>query len=294
MIRAKFAMIGICALAVLSGAPRAADAATALRNGQIDIVYGEPQNPAFLPIYEGLKSRKALEELRAFLAPLQLPKRITIEVKQCGAQDSPRQPDGPATICYEYVARLIELAAAIPADGAAPNGLTRSEAVFGAFVQAALTRTASVVYDALDVPIWGREPDAADRLAAFLMLQFGPKAARKLMDGATFFFNASDRSWTGVDFSDADSTQSQRYYNFQCMAFGGDPKLFGDFDGSTRKQGRGDRSNRMPILSGGRAVRCEKEYREALYAFQTLILPHVDRVLMREVLARDWLAPFDE
>jgi hypothetical protein len=269
-----------------------AEISAALRNEQIDIAYAEPRDPQFEPLYQGLKARKVLEELRAFLAPLQLPRKITIIVDQCDQPNKPYDPGGAVTICYEYVARLRDLAAAIPADGATAAGLTREDAVFGGFVQAALQRTASAVFDLLDTPIWGREQDAADKLAAFLMLQFGPKAARKLIDGATYFFIASDRTWTGVDFSDVDATQSQRYYNYICMAYGGDPVDFNDYDGSTQvRKATGDRS---PELTLRRIGWCPREYRDALWAFRTLILPHVDRVLLNQVLARDWLQPFIE
>ena len=81
----------------------------------------------------------------------------------------------------------------------------------------------------LNTPIWGREQDAADKLAAFLMMQFGDKTARKLITGAAYFFEASDHTWSGVDFSDERGTEAQRYYNYLCMAYGFDPKLFGDF-----------------------------------------------------------------
>jgi len=85
--------------------------------------------------------------------------------------------------------------------------------VVGAFVQVVLQQMSSAVYDVLDVPIWGREQDAADKLAAFLMLQFGKETARKLLNGAAYFFEASDRTWTGSDFSDTRGPDVQRFYN---------------------------------------------------------------------------------
>ena len=71
-----------------------------------------------------------------------------------------------------------------------------------------LQQTASAVFDAFNTPIWGREQDAADKLAGFLMLQFGQANARKLLNGAAYFFEASDRTWTGSDFSDTRGTEA--------------------------------------------------------------------------------------
>jgi len=281
-----------CGLVVLASVATAKAAAPVLRNDQIEIAYVEPTNPDFEPLYEGLKARKVLEELRAFLAPLKLPRTITVKVDQCGELAKVYKPGEPVTICYEYVAKLRELAQKLPTESADENALTRDDAIVGAFVQAVLQRTASAVFDVLDTPIWGREEDAADKLAAFLMLQFGPKAARKLIDGATYFFNASDQKWTGVDFSELESTQSQRYYNYVCMALGADPTLFADFDASQAMHV--DKSGHLPKLGSYRASWCPREYSEEVWAFQQLILPHIDLDLMRQVLARDWLAPFTE
>jgi len=260
-----------------------------LRNDQIDIAYVPPTGPDYQTIYQGLQARKVLEELRAFLAPLKLPRKIMVEVKQCGGLEELYQPGQPVVICYEYVAELQKLAAGIPADGSGAMGVTREDAVVGAFIQAVLQQTASAVFDVLDTPIWGREEDAADKLAAFLMLQFGPDAARKLMLGASYFFAASNRTWTGVDFSDEQGTEAQRYYNYLCIAYGFDPKLFGDFyDG----QGNATSNGQTVVLPPSREFWCPKEYTDEKWAFDTQILPHVDLNLLQQVLSQDWLKPY--
>lgn len=69
----------------------------------IKIVYETPTNLKFTPIYERLKQRKVLEELQAFMAPLRLPREITVRVAQCGNENIPYKPQGPATVCYELI-----------------------------------------------------------------------------------------------------------------------------------------------------------------------------------------------
>jgi Putative metallopeptidase len=268
-------------------------ASQTLRNEQIEIAYLEPSNPDFQPFYDGLRARRVLEELRAFLAPLKLPRKIRIEVKQCDKPVQLYEPGGPVVICYEYVAELQKLAAAIPSDGAGAKAVTREDAVVGAFIQAVLQQTAAAVFDMLNTPIWGREQDAADKLAGFLMLQFGPTVARKLIIGAVFFFDASDRTWTGVDFSDVRGTEAQRFYNYLCIAYGFDPTLFADFykGEGNGKWVSGGRSYELPP---SRVFWCPKEYRDTKWAFDTLIMPHVDQDVLQQVLARDWLKPFVE
>src|SRR5262249_30477431 len=96
------------ALAVMLSSTQPAPAQTSpLRNPQIDIQYVEPKDAGFRPIYDRVRQRQALEELRAFLAPLKLPKRLLIKTDQCGGATAVQyQPGGPVTICYEFIDQL--------------------------------------------------------------------------------------------------------------------------------------------------------------------------------------------
>ena len=93
-------------------------------------------------------------------------------------------------------------------------------------MQVVLHEMAHALFDVLKVPVFGREEDAADKLAAFIMLQFGKDTAVRALRGSAWFFEASNRTWTGSDFSDVSGTESQRYYNYLCMALGGDRETF--------------------------------------------------------------------
>ena len=75
-------------------------------NSQVDVRYVEPQDPQFAPIRERLMRRQALEQLRLFLSPLRLPRKLLVQLDQCNAERQPYQPGGPVTICYEYIAKI--------------------------------------------------------------------------------------------------------------------------------------------------------------------------------------------
>jgi len=274
--------------------PAIAQTATGLQNSQIDIAYIEPANSDYRPIYERLQKRQVLEELREFLAPLKLPRKVLVKLDQCGQLVRPYEPGGPVTICYEYIAEIEKLA---PQERT-PRGVSRGDAIVGAFVQIVLHEMSHAVFDLLKVPVWGRENDAADKLAGFLMLQFGKDIARRTLNGAAWFFEASDRTWTGSDFSDTRGTEAQRFYNYLCMAYGGDKDTFADFiapsDADTKAGGKGPRAApREDLLPQRRVPWCAKEYRELHYAFNQLIMPHVDVELLKLVLARQWLRSDD-
>jgi hypothetical protein len=241
-------------------------------NSQVDIAYAEPQNPQFSPIRERLMRRQVLEQLRLFLSPLRLPRKLLVQIDQCNAEQRPYQPGGPVTICYEYVAKVDQIA---PRNAPA-GGLPRETMIVGAFIQAVLHEVAVATFDILELPVWGRERDAADRLAGFIMVQFGKDVAEKIMIGAAWFFEASERQWNQTDFASEQSPEAQRFFNYLCIALGADPVTFKFLLDQ----------NTMPPR---RAARCQNEYIGLHQAFIQQILPHVDQPLLKRVQSATWL-----
>jgi len=254
-------------------APAAAPPAAAdWGNSQVDIAYREPKDPQFSPIRERLMKRQVLEQLRLFLSPLKLPRKLLVQTDQCGADRQPYESGGAVTICYEYVARIERMAPR----NQEPGGLPPELMVVGAFVQTVLHEVSVAIFDIFELPVWGREEDAADKLAGFIMVQFGKEVALKVMIGAAWFFDASDRTWTGNDFAAVQSTEAQRFYNYLCIAFGSDPATFKFLVDQ----------NLLPVR---RAQRCTAEYYKLRFAFIRTILPHVDQQLLKRVQSANWL-----
>jgi Putative metallopeptidase len=260
-------------------------AAQELRNPQIDIAYVEPANPAYREIYERLKKRQVLEELRAFLAPLKLPERVLIKIDQCdGASIAPYTPKGPVTICYEYINQFERVA---PADlvligpevfdptGNYPGLLRRDDALTGAFVQHALHEFTIAAFEILQVPLWGREEFAADNVTAFIMLQFGKEIAWKTVVGTAWLLAQTGATGIG-EFYSARSPDAQRFFNYLCTAYVSDPVLFG----FVVKNG---------TLPQERAKYCKQDYEKLKYSFDATIMPHIDQDLLKQVRAGTWL-----
>jgi hypothetical protein len=248
----------------------------ALPPSQVDIAYVEPRNADFRPIQDRLKKRQVLEELQLFLSPLRLPRKLAVKIDQCDAASSPYKSGGPVTICYEYIAQLDRLA---PKE-IQPGGMPREMMIVGAFVQAVLHETARAVMDILEVPVWGREADAADKLAGFIMMQFGKDVAVRTLLGTAWFFEASERTWTGNDFSDVASPEAQRFFNYLCMAYGGDAATFKFVVDNN-------------LLPQRRAQRCAGEYQEVRFAFLKTIMPHVDQNALKVVQSMEVLKSDD-
>jgi hypothetical protein len=239
-----------------------------LENSQVDVSYVAPSDAKFQPMYERLKSLRVLEEFRQFLAPLRLPRKLAIKFAQCGAATHSYVPGQGVTICYEFIDEIGQL---VPIDS------DRDTMLVGTFVQVMLFDVSLAVFDLLEVPVWGRENDAADRLAALLMLQFGEDIAFKTVVGVANFFVLSKKTWTGSDFADINSPDAQRFYNYICVAYGGDPRTFSFLVKKDKE-----------ILPKERAERCGDEYEQVRTAFYLRIMPHVDPDLMTEVRAKRW------
>jgi hypothetical protein len=117
-------------LAALSSAGWAApDAAVlpALHRDQFRVIYEEPKNPVHEALYEELKSKRVLENLREFLSMIRLPRILMLRLAGCNGDDdawySPE--DGTVTVCYEYVEEVRKLAP----ETATPAGVTPENAV---------------------------------------------------------------------------------------------------------------------------------------------------------------------
>jgi hypothetical protein len=245
--------------------------------GQVKVDYEQPSKK-YVQLYEALKSREVLERLQRFLTPLRLPRDLTVRLAECGADTRAYSPGGPVTLCYEMVEKIVNITMQNTQDA---NEQTL--VIDGTFVQAVLYEVAYAVFDLLQVPIWGREHDAADRLAALIMIQFGDQVALTTTVGTAKFFEYSKRAWTGADFAEAGSPEAQRFYNLLCIAYGGDPITFA-FLAPRPQPGR-----RLPVLSEHRAGQCGREYEQVRHAFDLRIMPYVDPDLVIKVRASQWL-----
>ena len=258
--------------------PAAAQAPAESKGGQIRIVYGEPKNPDHRLIYGRLQKRRVLEDFQDFLSPLKLPQTLTIKTEACNGVVNAYYSSGAVTICYEYIAWIHQVARKVTLS----NEISLEDAVVGPFVDVLLHETAHAIFDLLKIPLFGREEDAADQLAAFILLQFGNDVARRTIVGAALLFRqmAVDQQPGTADYAAVHGLPAQRFINVLCIAYGAQPKLFADYV----KQG---------FLPAFRVGYCRWEYQQIAHAFRTLIGPHVDPVLQEKVRGREWLRADD-
>jgi hypothetical protein len=239
------------------------------KTNQIQVVYEAPKERDLEIVYKDMKERRVLERLQEFLSPFKLPRPLKFTFQSCDGEDDAFYFDYDVTLCYELVD---ELQWAKPRK-TTEDGLTPHDAVAGPFFSIALHEFAHAVFDLYNVPIFGREEDAADQLAAYIILLLDKTIASRLIRGTAYEFlteSKEEKSESTIAYASEHGTAEQRYYNVLCLAFGADPKRFSSLKSKN-------------ILPEERADACQDEFEQIEDAYKAVILPHVDQALAEKV-----------
>jgi hypothetical protein len=258
-------------------APDAAARKAGTAPNRIDINYVPPKSADQQPVYQLLKERQALEKIRDLLSPLRLPHRLLLETRSCDGVSNALSNDENVIVCYEYVDEIWKKAA----KEMTPSGIAPIDTLIGPFVDVFLHEVGHATFSILQIPVFGREEDAADQFSTYVMLKLDKEEARRLVLGSAYQYKGDLSSptvtLTQQTFADEHGTSAQRFFNLLCIAYGFDPKLFSD----VVEKG---------FLPEDRAVICQREYKQPAYAFDTLIGPHIDRKIAHKLHKR-WLPP---
>jgi hypothetical protein len=200
------------------------------------------------------------------------PRTLRLELKGCDGEANAWYGDAAVTVCYEYLDDMWNSANS----ARRPAAISREDAFVGPMADVFLHEAAHALFDLLNIPLLGREEDAADQLAAYYVLQFPREVKRGLIIGAAYAYASelkvrSARDLTRrrlevgrhITYSDEHGTPAQRLYNLLCIAYGSDKELFADVV-------------TKGFLPEERAEICEDEYRQIDHAYRSLIAPHLD------------------
>lgn len=246
-----------------------------LKPQKVRIAYEPPKDPKHQHIHDRLRDRRVLERIAEFLAPFKLPRDVTMKVEGCDGAVNAFYEDAVIQVCYEYIGYIYENTPREPL----PGGLGPDDAVIGPTVDVFLHEFGHAVFDLLELPVMGREEDAADLFSAYTQLMIGKDEARVLITGTAFLGRVETRemmrkSLEIKEYAKEHGLPAQRYFNILCIAYGFDRELFADA------------ANELPPE---RAEGCEAEYAQLDRAFRTLILPYMDASLLAGVRTRKWL-----
>ncbi len=247
--------------------------------GRIHIEYVPPKKPAHQKTYEEVKKRRVLERTQQIFSPFRLPQDLYIKALECDGKPNTffdHEEDRPTVkLCYEYLKSIHDKMPKKPTKA----GITPREVMVGQFVFAAAHELGHALFEIYNIPIFGRQEDAADEFATYYILQFGGERARRLILGAAYAYTGFVKQLHGnpkvtlplAAFSSDHGQPEQRFYNLLCIAYGYDAKLFA---GAVEQK----------WLPSTRAKVCKLEYGNLRYAVKTLIDPHIDKELAQKVI----------
>jgi hypothetical protein len=249
----------------------------------------------YAAVRDRLVQWRALERLRDFLSFVRLPRKIGTLAAECQGGDdaSPfySSDTRAITICYQFFnvadkAADVIMAVAEKNPKVLPFPITRDQFIWGLLGAMLLHESGHALFDVLDVPLFGREEDAADQFSIMIALQLRPQLAESAVKSYAYFWrvwNDPDNTMTkngnpNEAFADTHGTASQRLFNTLCIAYGHAPAQFGKFVAAG-------------WLPQQRAKGCAQEYAQLASAFAKTVQPFIDQKRMAEVEGFDWLAP---
>jgi hypothetical protein len=238
-----------------------------------------PKDPTLQSIFDEIKQAQVLERIQKLLSPLRLPRPLLVKVTGCDGESNAWYEDDAITVCYEFLSDILKNA---PAE-TLPIGITRRDTIIAPLIDVFLHESGHAVFDMLQIPVIGREEDAADQFSAYIMLQFGKEDAHRLIEGSAYQYKGDLQKWQSTTaitkFANVHGTPAQRFFNVLCIAYGADKTLFAD----VVEKG---------YLPQDRADGCDGEYEQVAYAFKVLIDPYLDKALASQVLKK-WMREVD-
>ena len=241
--------------------------ATSPDRGNFRIAYSEPQNPKYAEMNAELKRGGSLEQVAAELnAAIAIPEDVTIVFKECGEVNASwNPPTRTIEMCYELIENLAQSFSTI-----AQDQQQLEDAVGGAVTFVFFHELGHALIDLLKLPSTGREEDAVDQLATYVLVDSGGEEGERMaLSGAAWWGQKYDelaqsgRTAGELDqlWADEHSLNAQRMYNIVCWVYGHNPNKYS-----------GMVNNQLPEA---RAVRCPTEYERLSGAWLTLLKPYL-------------------
>lgn len=217
--------------------------------GDFIAFYEAPTSSSYKEMAISLEKDRVMEELaEALNQTFALPNDVKMGFAECGQPNAFYSAEKRlVVICYE----MLEFASKL-----LPND---SEAVGGAVVFLFFHELGHAVIDQYQLPVTGREEDAADGVATWVMLE---AEQPEIAISAARFFDALASQRAELNFADEHSLDQQRYYNIVCWIYGSNPSKYS----SLVTKG---------VLPESRAARCANEYKQLKSTWDKLITPYV-------------------
>jgi Putative metallopeptidase len=96
-----------------------------------------------------------------------------------------------------------------------------ADAAAGAYIATVLHEAGHALVHVLEIPVTGREEDAVDQLAAWMLIEADD--VDSVLGVAATYYSENNEEVGDEDYGDEHSLDKQRYFNMVCWAYGSDP-----------------------------------------------------------------------
>jgi hypothetical protein len=199
-----------------------------------------------------------------------LPSDITIVFSECGTINAFYDPQSQAIVmCYELIDDFAKFSAQYAA-----NEEELLQATLGGIMYVLAHELAHALIHVLDIPVVGREEDAADQLAIIIATKLGEYEGKlgefgkqmAIIPALQYRLKSQNSQEKNTVYWDDHPLDLQRYYNIICLLYGSDTTKY----------------KTLAILAelpGARAQKCPGEYVQAYNGWLRLLQPHLETEL---------------
>ena len=228
---------------------------------RVKVVYTAPESPSEQVFRDSLQSSQVFESSAELIdEQFNIPKQLTLVI---GGEDGPLYDPGTNKIYIPYFF-VDEVQQRFEKANYQETGVSPEEATEDALMHTVFHEFAHAAIAMYDIPVLGREEDAADALANVMLIEFFEQGQEIALSAADLFdLESDDREvLEDDDFSGEHSLDDQRYFSLLCHIYGSNPEKYS----SIEKQG---------ILPPERADMCIDEYQQISASWITLLTPYL-------------------
>ncbi|HVL90878.1 MAG TPA: DUF4344 domain-containing metallopeptidase [Actinomycetota bacterium] len=189
--------------------------------GDFTVAFATPKDSAFAD-YPDLLREFAEESAGAVNEILALPQDIPLTFDEIGEENAYYDPEEEAiTFGYEYVAALVDLAPKLR-----ETEDEQDQFIYANVENVMLHELAHALVHILELPVLGKEEDAADGLATLIQIEAFEEGTAYAIDVADGWGAVAENPGSLDDsaFADEHSLNAQRFYATVCWVAGSSPK----------------------------------------------------------------------
>jgi Putative metallopeptidase len=261
------ALLGLAAL-VAGGCGGSGSSSTAAgsegansESGKARIVWQKPANEENAVGYELLRASETKEVAAALAKSFELPHPLLVRgVNGIGGGPFYNPEDNSITLPYGFTALVLELESKSNPE-LSPRELGEQAGAVDNFILA--HEFAHALIANFELPVLGKEEDAADSISTALLLHV-PGGAEYAADAAAFWADFSSRQEPPalVDYADAHSLDLQRAFDLLCWVAGSSKASF-------------EAVAELEVLPESRLESCPSEYAQLVSSIKAELKPHL-------------------